>query len=107
MVVMDSGRAASRRTGMTALIFEVVSTLTRNTGIEIDLLRIFFFDQPNFQSRRGASRAGQRPRRGTHENFITRQQKTPSWPALCRASTSLMSCEEGRRCIMAQTPQDK
>jgi hypothetical protein len=29
MVVMDSGQAASRRTGMTALIFEVVSTLTR------------------------------------------------------------------------------
>jgi hypothetical protein len=52
MVVMDSGRAASRRTGMTALIFEVVSTLTRNTGIEIDPPRIFVFDQPNFRSRR-------------------------------------------------------
>jgi hypothetical protein len=50
MVVMDSGLAASRRPGMTALIFEVVST--RNTRIEIDPPRIFFFDQPNFRSRR-------------------------------------------------------
>jgi hypothetical protein len=55
MVVMDSWLAASRRPGMTALIFDVVSTLTRNAGIEIDPFRIFFFDQPNF-------RPGRKPR---------------------------------------------
>jgi hypothetical protein len=52
---MDPGLAASRRPGMAALIFEVVSTLTRNTGIEIDPLWIFFFEHWHGFRRHGTS----------------------------------------------------